>query len=201
MRALYILVAALGLSSVGCAPDSSVLTARLEECGLLTPGVVGPLVTREIYAPDACYRDCLASATCDELNYGLCGANTLLRDCDERCAYRCPDGSLIGLERVCDGTAQCEGGADEEDCGELPEVFSCRRADGYEMRGEWIRCDERPDCEDGSDERGCAVHTCADGTEEVHRPGTTVRCDGAVDCPDGSDELDCAALRTTCSVR
>ena len=202
MRALFVLIAALGLSLPGCAADdASVLTSRLQECGLVSPGEVGPQVTRSFYAPDACYRDCLAGATCDELSNALCGTSiTLERACDERCAFRCPDDSLIALERVCDGIDQCEGGADEEDCGAAPEAFSCRRSDGFEMQGDWFRCDRRTDCADGSDERGCAVHVCANGEERVHLPSRDLRCDGGWSCGDGSDELDCAQLLTAMCV-
>lgn len=229
MRSLAVLIAVLGLSTLGCAADDpGALASRLQDCGILSDGEVGPWATSPFYAPDACYQDCLATASCEELTEALCDVSiALLRRCDERCAYRCPEGALIGLERVCDGIPQCEGGADEEGCAGVecgdgrfmperlvcdgiphcvdgadergcPAPFSCQSTWGETISGTWMRCNESYDCRDGSDERDCPTYACADGTTVVHREGASVRCDRVFQCSDRSDEEGCATIEAMC---
>ncbi len=228
MRCLLV-CSAITIGSFGCASDAHVLTERLTECGLLTEGEVGASALAPFYAPSACYRECLATAECDALEDAMCGTSIeLLRACDERCAYRCPDDSLIGIERVCDGAAQCEGGADEEGCATFacgdgttvatrarcdgswhcpggqdemgcPPPFSCMAAWGTSS-GDWMVCDGWAQCVDGSDERDCPVHQCANGDRHSLRIGAQPRCDGWTQCSDGSDEAGCAQLMPMCAM-
>lgn len=217
--------AMLGLPLVflaGCA-NQSALVAQLDGCGLLTEGEIGPSITRAIYAPDGCYQDCLGGASCEELTAAVCRTSLdLLIACDQRCALRCGDGTLLGIERRCDGVAQCMDGADEAGCPGVAELTcndgtrvmgrlcdgistcldgtdeaDCVRdtCDGWRTLWPWDYCDGYAACSDGRDEAGCPTHTCADGTEVTHRPGETLRCDGAWRCRDGSDEQGCATLR------
>jgi hypothetical protein len=188
-------------------PPSGVLPARLPErleaCGLVTPG---ELRADLFYAPTTCYDVCLGTAGCDELEAALCQTSIdLLRRCDEACAFRCPDGSLIAVEQRCDGQPACAGGADERDCGTCVEehpdwwcngVGEC--ADGSDERdcGEcpWFhpRCDGSRDCAGGSDERDCFA--CESGESVLG----SARCDGWPACIDGSDERGCAEVVAAC---
>lgn len=200
------------------------LAAQLEGCGLLTEGEVGPNVLARFYAPTACYQECLGSATCEELDQLVCGgALELRRRCDQRCAFRCGDGTLIAVEQRCDGWNACADGADEAGCemwtcrdgAQVPAARRCDRGwhcpDGSDEEGcgwptrcddgrplsTWDLCDGYAACFDGADERGCPQHVCDDGTVITTRIGAG-RCDGWSQCPDGSDERDCANVRASC---
>lgn len=210
----------------GCAPSTGVLAARLEACGLLTEGDLGPRALFGIYAPTGCYQDCLAAVECDALEAAICRTDvTLLVACDRRCAHRCADGALIGVERVCDGTPHCADMGDEEGCPGWG-ALACRdgsramgaTCDGLYQCGDgsdeagcayptcggspilpYQRCNGYSECADGSDEAGCPTHVCENGRTITHspdRPGP--RCDGAWQCADGSDERGCAELRLSC---
>lgn len=229
------LVAALSSAFVvvpACAPaedrGSSVLADRLRACGLVSAGDLGPSTLSQIYAPDACYARCLAEASCERLEAGLCRSMLdLLVACDERCAFRCEDGGLIGVERVCDGASQCMGGEDEVGChfdlvcangarvpgARCDGAWNCpdgsdetgcpsqpsQCADGSGYLYPWQYCDGVASCRDGSDEAGCPSFPCADGRTITYRDQQgTPRCNGYVQCADGSDELGCARLTLTC---
>ncbi|MBX3274407.1 MAG: LDL receptor domain-containing protein [Sandaracinaceae bacterium] len=172
------------------------LADRLDDCGLATEGVHGPRLTRSFYAPSDCYERCLASASCEALTDTVCGRSIALRlECDERCAYRCRDGALVGLERVCNGFSDCADGEDEAGCAttRMPGVFRC--GDGSVI-SEWSACNGTRDCADGSDELGCFEHACRSGS--VIRSARPARCDGNWQCDDGSDEDGCAELSSRC---
>jgi hypothetical protein len=214
MRLLLLSTLLLG----ACADDRPPsLTAHLRECELLSEGFIRDF---PLYAPDDCYARCLGAATCTELEAALCGTSIdLLRQCDHQCAHRCPDGSLIAVEAVCDGVEQCPSGEDETNCttfqcadGSAVAVaarcdgswtcpdgsdeidcptFVCR--DGMEIR-ETLVCNGYDNCLDGADEQGCPVFRCDDGTEIW----VGFACDGWAQCSDGSDESRCADVVATC---
>lgn len=215
--------------TAGCAPtgQGAVLSPRLRECGLLSAGAIGPYTLSGIYAPNACYEGCLAEASCEALEDGLCRTMLdLLIACDERCAFHCDDGGLLGPERVCDGSPQCMGGEDEEGCAfdlvcsngarvagarcdgawncpdgsdesGCSQMFEC--TDGSRSLYSWQRCDGSPTCRNGSDELGCPSWVCADGQRLTFREReSSPRCNGYAQCADGSDERGCATLTVQC---
>lgn len=179
----HVPLALLALASFGC---DATTEDRLRACGIVSEGYL----PRLNFYDDACYRACFAGAECDALLGAICRTDvSLLVECDQQCAPRCDDGSLIGLERVCNGFEDCEGGEDEEGC--APYVCD----DGQELMGSDHRCNGWSGCRDGSDEEGCAPDfVCGDGTEyQVHH-----RCNGWTICEDGSDEEGCATFLATC---
>lgn len=229
-----LLALALGISSGpvalgACAPaQGEQLTARLRECGLLGVGRIGPYTLSGVYAPDACYEACLAEARCEDLEASLCRASlALLLGCDDRCAFRCDDGGLVGPERVCDGSRQCMGGEDEAGCDFDLVCADGSRVPGARCDGGWNcpdgsdeagcpspiticgdgsgsyypsdRCDGYPRCLDREDERGCPTHVCADGVAITHRAEQSPVCNGYAQCRDGSDETGCAQLTLRCA--
>lgn len=224
-RWLGIPLAALSLA--GCANERQALTSQLEACGLLSEGRVSARTLSAIYAPNGCYEQCLAEATCAQLEEALCRTSvSLLVRCDERCAFRCDDGGLLGPERVCDGSPQCMGGEDERGCSFPLECRDGRRVpgarcdgawncpdgsdeqgcppsettcDGGRWFGSWERCDGYQNCIDGADERDCPSHRCDDGRTITYRTGAEdPLCNGWTQCGDGSDERDCAQLVVMC---
>jgi hypothetical protein len=219
--------AALG----ACAPaQGDVLASRLRECGVLSSGEVGRYVLSGLYAPDACYERCLAEASCEQLETGLCRTMLeLLVACDERCAFRCDDGSLVGPDRLCDGVRQCMEGEDERDCEfdlvcndgsrvpgarcdggwncpdgsdeqACPGQTGIACGDGSGFYYDWYRCDGYSTCANGADEAGCPSFDCSDGSTVTYRnDASDPRCNGYMQCRDGSDETDCATLTLVCS--
>lgn len=178
----------------GCAGDAP-LAERLDACGLVGEGELGPTITSGLYAPDACYRDCLASASCEELGEAVCRTSfDLLLRCDQRCGHHCPDGAVVSPEALCDGIPSCADGSDETGCA----TFRCD--DGRDLSAR-VRCNGWHECWTGEDEEDCprAIHRCPDGTEVEHAPDRPVRCDGLWTCGDGSDERDCAMLTPMCA--
>ncbi len=216
----------LALVLPACRNASDVLLGRLDECDLVTDGELSPYLLSGVYLPDQCYTDCLAGATCDQLEDALfCRTDlSLLIACDQRCAFECDDGALLAIEQQCDGVAQCADESDEAGCPTNEGSVSCgdgtraRRcngswecSDGRDERDcfptcdggarilyDWVRCDGYPHCSDGADEAGCPRFGCADGTTVVHRDGVTPRCNGWRQCSDGSDEEGCARLSFSC---
>ncbi|XP_078580665.1 SCO-spondin-like [Branchiostoma floridae x Branchiostoma japonicum] len=67
--------------------------------------------------------------------------------------YICPDGSCIDFEEVCDGTMQCPGGEDEDDCG------------GWTSWGPWGDCSET--CDSGIQTR---TRLCTDPPPPIDDP-------------------------------
>lgn len=176
----------------GCAETD--VAERLRECALLTEGHVQRF---GLYAPTECYRDCLAQASCEELEHALCRTDvSLLVACDRRCAFECASGALIAVESVCNGIDDCAEGEDELACGS----YVC--ADGEVVEGR--RCDGRASCADRSDEDGCPCDPmtgryCPDfhcGSGETLNWWS--RCDGWPSCEDESDEAGCAEFTLMC---
>ncbi len=94
--------------------------------------------------------------------------------------FMCGDGTSVPETFVCDGTADCNNGVDEQQG--CPPPFTCD--DGRELPPSSM-CDGFSDCIDESDEAGCpGGFSCGDTTEV---PAGSV-CDGFPDCADGSDE-------------
>lgn len=193
------LVLALVFALTGCDAGGAV-ASQLKECGFVTEGEIGPNITGQLYAPDDCYRDCLAGASCEDLADSLCGRSIDLEvGCDHRCAFRCGDDSLIGVDLVCDGIEQCPEGEDEVGCAPVTctDCAALLCDDGSEY-WEWQRCDGYDACRDGADERDCPQFHCADG-QIITRRDEDVRCNGWSQCGDGSDEAGCAELVLDCS--
>ncbi|XP_019629860.1 PREDICTED: SCO-spondin-like [Branchiostoma belcheri] len=67
--------------------------------------------------------------------------------------YVCPDGSCANFEQVCDGTMQCPGGEDEDDCG------------GWTPWGPWGDCSET--CDSGIQTR---TRLCTDPPPPIDDP-------------------------------
>ncbi|KAG8223526.1 hypothetical protein J437_LFUL002576 [Ladona fulva] len=106
----------------------------------------------------------------------------------------------------CNGTAECPGFEDEEDCGCRMGEFQC--SNGRCIPKKWV-CDRVDDCDDNSDENHCSSQT-SDATYRTFGLGTTSEpeagpceqflctsgeclpydsvCDGKNDCSDESDE-------------
>ena len=191
----------LGAIFLGCACSGSELQERLVECAILSEG---PIAALPLYAPSDCYENCLAAASCNSLEEAICRTETeLLRTCDARCAFACAEGSLLGIERVCDGNEDCEGGDDERGC----LMFTC--GDGREILSTY-RCDGGRQCGDGSDEVDCSAERCrlypwADGCPEFQcadggTARTDARCNGYAQCEDESDEAGCGEVLLMCPV-
>jgi hypothetical protein len=191
-RTLRIALLALALSACASRPPDAI-ARRLVECGLLSSGTVPPYtIDNRFYAPNDCYRECLAGASCDELHQRLCGSSIALPlRCDERCAYHCPDGSLVDPTAQCDGVSQCADGSDERGCG----TAEC--SDGRMILAAQ-RCDGIVQCSTASDERDCpgTCTTTSGYVLDLERSPYAI-CNGTRDCADGEDEANCA--RFTCA--
>nr|CAD7443909.1 unnamed protein product [Timema bartmani] len=116
--------------------------------------------------------------------------------------FRCYTGDCILESWVCDGTGDCPGEEDEENCKEVVRCgvneFMCRK-DGSCIHMSWV-CDGKIDCPDNSDEVACVRNntTSAPATPSCHSgffpcdinlclPMVKL-CDGHQDCYDGFDE-------------
>lgn len=107
------------------------------------------------YYPDSPHGD-----ECLDLSAG--GGSCLPRE------FGCGDGTCIPQRWLCDGRADCVGGADERNCTSVcpDDHFRCKSGSGAGPVGVTcvrasLRCDGRQDCPDGSDEVGCAANTGA----------------------------------------
>ncbi|KAE8749915.1 hypothetical protein FOCC_FOCC003384 [Frankliniella occidentalis] len=127
--------------------------------------------------------------------------------------FSCGDGTCVPQRWLCDGRADCAGGADERNCTSVcpDDHFRCASSasagpTGVSCVRALLRCDGRQDCADGSDEVGCAANTggaalggvspcpaeelrCLDG----RCIGLHMLCDGHPDCQDAADEGHCPA--------
>ena len=116
--------------------------------------------------------------------------------------FTCRDGQCVPHQFQCDGSADCEGGEDEEDCdSRLERARSCTNnetqflcSSGECVPASW-RCDGDVDCPDRSDEpSSCPSRTCSAGFRNCNDGTCVVEhwfCDGELDCHDGSDEDHC----------
>jgi hypothetical protein len=189
------LVVLLGCSAAPVPAPAANLFAHLEDCGLATAGTHTDVVlARDLYVPDACYRGCLAEGSCDELRAMICRTGTSLATrCDQRCAFPCPQGGIVPITAVCNGVADCMGGADELGCpgprADAGGTFTC---DGGRQLSAGFVCDGYAECVDGTDERGCPGDCLGNDGRWI---GVTYqRCNGRRDCADGSDEVGCESF-------
>jgi hypothetical protein len=204
-----------------CASERAVLASHLQECGLLTEGDRAAMALRDVYLPTPCYEDCFARASCEALEGALCRTSLeLLFACDQACAFRCGDNTIIGTERRCNGVNDCEDARDEEGCTNLVRCADGSMRTGVRCNGRqecwdnsdelgcpgpscngsplpsYLRCNGYNDCADGSDERVCPTYRCDDGTAFPFQ--SDPRCDGYTHCADASDEVGCARLALMC---
>lgn len=218
MRRLLPLV----LLVAACAEPRTNLTDHLMECGFLTPGDRVDVALRDVYLPTDCYEDCFARAACVSIEATLCRTSfDLAFACDQECAFRCGDDTIVGTERRCNAVNDCADGRDEEGCTNLVRCTDGSMRTGVRCNGSqdcydnsdelgcpgttcngsplpaYLRCNGHVDCEEGSDERDCPTYGCDDGT--TFAPRSDPRCDGYPQCADGSDEAGCARLTLMCS--
>jgi hypothetical protein len=194
---------ALGLASLAllaCGDDdkhgeSGAIAIRLHECDLVSDGDVHPAVGDFQLA--RCRAQCVADATCEELDAYYCDkdASARLSDCQAAClAPKCDGGEKrYTLLQRCDGVKDCEDGADEAECPK-PEPDAPKYCDDSGERiTVFTRCDGKKDCNDGTDERDCPsppkMFTCdAKLGNIVQQVPESKLCDLERDCLDGSDE-------------
>ncbi|XP_023727588.1 low-density lipoprotein receptor-like [Cryptotermes secundus] len=108
--------------------------------------------------------------------------------------FSCGSNICIPYHWVCDGQTDCEGGEDEEDCGncEKDELYCTVRGVNTCLSPQFL-CDGHRDCHDGSDEEPDNCHSlcefhCRDGSDCIAH---SLVCDWDRDCFDGSDESNC----------
>ncbi|XP_076631096.1 terribly reduced optic lobes isoform X1 [Colletes latitarsis] len=124
--------------------------------------------------------------------------NTLrptLNKCRADDTVRCRDGSRdICSVQQCDGTPDCDDGADEEGCphpGCSTGEFAC---DVSRCILDSQRCNFIEECQDGSDEHDCNYPACTPTQFKCKNNqciDSSEHCNGVQDCHDGSDELNC----------
>ncbi len=135
------------------------LVAKEKECKLYAGPASNPVNDTIQDEYDRCLGKCLLDAPCAALKEVAC---TDTRDetesltlCVEKCpespkdGFACADGTPIPHSFACDGSPDCEGGEDEEDC----KGHTCQ--DGQRLTNDEAKCDLYEDCEDGSDEADC----------------------------------------------
>ena len=184
--------------------ESAAIGTRLRECDLVSDGEVHPAVGD--FQLSRCRAQCVADATCEELEAYYCDADPSARvsDCQAEClAPECDGGDRrYTLLQRCDGTKDCEDGKDEADCPKPDDDAPEYCEDSGERITVFTRCDGNDDCKDGTDERGCPAqpekftcHTMLAGI--VQQVPQSKVCDLVRDCVDGSDESEeegCAQL-------
>lgn len=114
--------------------------------------------------------------------------------------YACASGSCVPREQVCNGVANCDDGADEENCVQRCERRSDYRCkDGVTCVSADAICDGRDDCPGADDEATCASTSCA-GFQ--CRDGSCIeadqKCDGNADCLLAEDEAPGLCSPTRC---
>ncbi|XP_069691190.1 low-density lipoprotein receptor-like isoform X2 [Periplaneta americana] len=108
--------------------------------------------------------------------------------------FPCDEEACVPVSWVCDGDADCTGGADEKRCGACAEdELRCEVRGATTCLAPRFLCDGRRDCYDGSDESPdrCNSHCdfrCGDSGRCISHSQV---CDLDDDCDDGSDESDC----------
>ena len=114
--------------------------------------------------------------------------------------FLCSNGSgeYILNHLVCDGTAQCFDGSDENNCTDI----TCTTEHGMFQCKDHSRCiplsnycDFRIDCWDNSDEDLCQHSPCTDEEFQCYNQQcipSAARCDLLLDCADSTDEMMCS---------
>jgi len=171
--------------------------SKLRGCGVVADDSLLPCLEHPAHR---CELRCEREASCEDLLTRYCSAgtygSTALASCVNSCGFvgfLCPEGEELAANLVCDGSADCSDGSDEQYCA----TFSC--ASGESLSTLFL-CNDSWDCSDGSDEGAalCGSFTCASGLVI----STMQRCDGSFDCDDASDEADCPLTlhaQLTCS--
>lgn len=137
---------------------SEEVITKLIECTLLATGVQVPANADIRDETDRCTARCNLAAECDAIRAYACdgadppGLASCLAGCPDAPpdGFDCGDGTRIAHALLCDGTTQCQDGADEADC-----MAPCK--DGSGEGGLGITCDGTEDCADGSDEASCLL--------------------------------------------
>jgi hypothetical protein len=129
---------------------------RLVDCSVIDKPIECASGGSDPSAP--CYYGCYEAATCGALTDYYCKeATNSLADCLTACdTFTCGDGSTVPSFYTCDGSADCDDGADERGCVTAP-VFQCKSGETVDGSD---RCDGYDQCTDSSDEAGCPELTC-----------------------------------------
>jgi hypothetical protein len=131
---------------------------KLVSCTFLRAGAQVPASLRIRDTTSRCAANCVTAAQCDEIAPLACERSlpggALLSCLFNNCAapsndgFACGDGGHTPYLTVCDGTANCPNGSDEQNC-----VHTCR--DGQRVEAAGVPCNGTRDCNDGSDEADC----------------------------------------------
>ena len=168
-------------------PPSSAFTAFTDAaraCQVLSTGTLGFRSDANLGPLRVCRMNCIAAQPCAQLVRVACEYDPA-DPCFDACQARidCGDGTTVGADTRCNGTADCVGGVDEAGCS----TFAC--GDGSSI-ATYLRCDGNSDCLDGTDELSCPEFTCSPGVVVTG----DVRCDGDMQCANGADEAGCATF-------
>lgn len=106
---------------------------------------------------DRCIARCTLASTCNNLKQSVCSEPSgVFGSCLDGCdpapddGFACKDGTKIPHLFLCDGSEECAGGEDEQNC-----ESACE--DGSAPASTVTVCDGKKDCKDGSDEAGCPI--------------------------------------------
>ena len=195
------LAAALGTS--GCSGSDggsgggycATWTEKLRSCGALGEGRTSCADYHD--EAETCETACVRSASCADLVLAFCGTSNenamyiCMAQCIGEDPVDCGDGTKLAGYVRCDGTRNCENGADESGCTETG--MKCRNVAEYIPPEK--RCDGTKDCSDGSDEYvpDCATPIVCEINGVKNELTQYSACNGLKECDDASDEpADCA---------